>query len=171
MVRAGVLDESDRVELIDGTIVCMLPAEVRHNRTVSNLTRCLSGFMESNEVLVQSTVRLDDFNVVDPDIAVLRRPNSQDEGRLPGPADVLLLIEAAHSSLSKDLGLKQKLYARAGIVEYWVADIENQALIVHREPNGERYDSVQTLRGDQAVSPLSIQGLSVTPAAVFAGAQ
>jgi len=171
MVRAGVLDESDRVELIDGTIVCISPAEVSHNCAVSNLTQCLMGVMVSHEVLVQCTVRLDDFSVVDPDLTVLRRPNNQDEGRLPEPSDVLLLIEVAHRSLSKDLGLKQKLYASAAISEYWVADIENRALIVHRQPNGERYDSVQTLRGDQSVSPLSIEGLSVTPTAVFAGAR
>jgi len=123
--------------------------------------------MESYEVLVQCTVRINDDSVVDPDIAILRRPNSQDEGKLPTPADTLLLIEAAHSSLNKDLWTKSELYAKAGITEYWVADIDNKFLIVHRNPKGDRYQSIQTYSDDESVDAISVDGLSLTPAAIF----
>lgn len=123
--------------------------------------------MVSNEVLVQCTLRINDGSVVDPDIAILRRPNSQDEGKLPSPQDTLLLIEASHSSLHKDLLMKSELYASAQIVEYWVADIENKSLIVHRKPSGDRYHSIQTYRGNDLVQATAVKGLSLTPEAIF----
>lgn len=168
MVEAGVLETSERVELIEGKIICMSPAEVSHNRAISNLTQLLTGYMQVYEVLVQCSLRVNDTSVVDPDITILRRPNSQDQGELPTPEDVLLLIEASHSSLHKDLIMKSELYARAGVTEYWVADIEHQSIIVHRDPSGERYNTIQTYRGDESVKAVAIDGLSLTPAAIFA---
>lgn len=145
----------------------MSPAEVSHNRTVANLNRCFVSVMESHEVLVQSTIRLSDTSVVDPDLAILKRPNSQDAGKLPTPEDVLLLVEVAHSSLKKDLSIKSELYAQASIPEYWVADIENASLIVHRQPKRGRYGSCVTLRGQEQAIPELIAGIGMTPAAIF----
>jgi Uma2 family endonuclease len=59
------------------------------------------------------------------------------------PTYALLIIELAESSLKKDLGLKAKLYARAGIPDYWVVDLNERTIVVHRTPEAGRYTNVQ----------------------------
>jgi Uma2 family endonuclease len=79
----------------------------------------------------------------------------------PGPGDIRLAVEISHSSLRIDLKAKAGLYARAGIREYWVLDVENRLLFVHRDPQAGRYRSPETYSGDEGVSPLA------APDAVF----
>ncbi len=73
----------------------------------------------------------------------------------PTSSDVLLLIEVADSSLSTDRGEKAGLYAEASISDYWVVDIQNRSLIVHRDPKGDTYVEVRTLHEDESITPLS----------------
>ena len=66
-----------------------------------------------------------------------------------------------------DAQLKMRVYAAAGIPEYWVADIENQTLIVHRDPTDHGYALIQQFTGDTSVTASSVTSLTLTPAAVF----
>jgi Uma2 family endonuclease len=86
---------------------------------------------------VQYTMEFDDETVVDPDL-VLMRPDT-DPGRGLRPADVLLLIEVADTSLRTDRGEKALRYARAGIGEYWIVDVEGRRLLILREPGETGY--------------------------------
>jgi Uma2 family endonuclease len=65
-------------------------------------------------------------------------------GERPGPADVLLLVEVADSSLRFDRAVKLPLYARAGIAEYWIIDLKRRAIDVHRDPSGDLYRETST---------------------------
>ena len=80
--------------------------------------------------------------------------------RLPVPADVVLVVEAAETSFRRDQQIKLPVYAAAGIQEYWIADLEREELIVHREPEGNGYRKVETRRGDDVVSPLAAPELT-----------
>ncbi len=71
-----------------------------------------------------------------------------------------LIIEAAESSLRRDQQIKIPIYAAAAIPEYWIADLEREILIVHREPAEGRYASIETLQGDDIVSPVSAPELA-----------
>jgi Uma2 family endonuclease len=79
----------------------------------------------------------------------------------------LLLVEASASSLNHDQQIKLPTYAEAGIQEYWIADLDNERLLVHREPAGARYKSVQTLEGDASISPLAAPDFSLTVRRMF----
>ena len=100
-------------------------------------------------------------NEPEPDAIVLRQPLVESEAANPGPPDVILVAEVSSSTLDYDLGVKAALYASAGIAEYWVVDVRNMRIVVHRDPIGERYASVVAYAADEAVSPLAAKSASI----------
>jgi Uma2 family endonuclease len=95
------------------------------------------------------------INQPEPDIIVLVKPSREFPEHPPQPADLRLVIEISDSTLGFDLKTKAALYARAGIVEYWVFDIPARRLIVHRAPQNGRYQSITVYRTDESVAPLA----------------
>lgn len=91
----------------------------------------------------------------EPDIIVLKRELTHFPSHNPKPEDLHLVVEVADTSLSFDLTTKAELYARAGIVEYWVLDVTGRRLIVHREPKVSGYSSVIVYSEGESVSPLA----------------
>jgi Uma2 family endonuclease len=95
------------------------------------------------------------INEPTPDLIVLRKPGSLIRSGNPQPEDLAMVVEIADSSLAFDLGLKARLYARAGIAEYWVADLNGRHLVVHRKPGAEGYGDVAAYGETEAVRPLA----------------
>jgi Uma2 family endonuclease len=124
MGSAGILSEDDRVELIDGEIVAMTPIGPRHNAAVNRATRAMVLAVGNKAIVqVQGSVRLDLYHEPQPDL-VLLRPRADDyASQLPGPSDILLIVEVADSSSDYDREVKSRVYAKAGIGEYWLADL------------------------------------------------
>jgi Uma2 family endonuclease len=100
-------------------------------------------------VRVQGVVRLDRYSEPQPDLALLRPRPDFYASRQPLPADVLLLIEVADSTLAKDRSVKAKLYARAGIAAYWVVDVAARAVWVHSGPSPAGYQAIRRLGDDE----------------------
>jgi len=167
MIDKGVLGPSNKVELIDGMIVDMSPAGARHNHVLFQLTTLFAPALDRAVVAVQGTLVVAEGQVFDPDFMLLRRKPGGYKTALPTPADVLLLIEAADSSLKRDREIKLPVYAAAGIAEYWIADLDTESLIVHRQPRGDHYAESRTLVGDQSVSPLEPADFSLTVRDIF----
>ena len=137
MGETGILGPADRVELIDGEIFDMSPIGVLHAAIVDALLRHLSrSVAESAVIRCQNPLRLDEFSEPEPDVAILRPRADCYTTAHPGPADVLLVIEVADSSLAYDLGTKVPLYARHGIPEVWVIDAATRQTRVFRQPVG-----------------------------------
>jgi Uma2 family endonuclease len=138
MTEAGILHEDDRVELIGGEIVEMSPIGGRHAACVREMNRLL-GRQVSDELRldVQSPVRLGEQGEPQPDLAVIRARGYGDS--LPTPEDVLLLIEVADTSLAYDRDVKLPLYARAGIAEVWLVDLNAYVIERHTEPSEKGY--------------------------------
>src|SRR6266581_1270330 len=138
----GVLDEDDRVELLDGQIVEMTPIGGAHAACVIRLNDLLSRRSGSDtSVSVQNPVVLAERWEPQPDIAVLRRPGGVAGAWLPSPSDVLLVIEVADMSLERDRGVKIPRYAAAGIPETWLVDLVGNAISLCREPGPGGLDS------------------------------
>lgn len=140
MGEAGILTEDQRVELIEGEIVDMSPMGSRHAGIVKLLNRILAQAVGDLAIVsIQDPVRLSDFSEPEPDIALLRpRPDFYVKSH-PGPRDVLLLIEVADASVRYDRDVKLPLYARHGIAEVWLVDLEGGKITLHTQPEGERY--------------------------------
>ena len=162
MIDKGVLGPDDHVELIGGLIVEMSPAGSRHNHFLGQLNRLFAPIFANGNVVVwvQGTLTVSEGEVYDPDFMLLRPRSGGYKHQLPGPMDVLLVVEAADSSMRRDRQIKLPVYAAAGISEYWIADLDREELIVHREPDGNAYRVVQTFRGEDVVSPLAAPELS-----------
>lgn len=142
MADAGIFNEDSRIELIDGDLIDMSPLGQGHAAVVNRLTRALvMAYGDRAIVSIQNPVRLSLVSEPQPDVAILRcRDDFYDTGEPPGPADVLLLIEVADSSLRFDKTVKLPLYARAGIGEVWIVDLQKRVLDAHRRPAGGSYE-------------------------------
>lgn len=157
MAEAGILGEDDRVELIEGEIVKMPPIGSLHGGTVNALIHLFSKAVgDRTLVSAQNPVRLSDISEPRPDVMLLRpRPDFYRNSH-PTPADVLLLVEVAETSVEFDRSVKLPLYARAGIPEYWLVDLERGVMEVHRSPAGDRYAEVRELRAGARIAPTSL---------------
>ena len=160
MIAAGVLGPKDRVELIEGMIVQMSPQGSRHNHFLIQLNYLFVPLWDRATIAVQATVTIAEGAVFDPDFLLLRRRADGYKSSHPGAQDILLVVEAAESSLSRDQKIKLPVYASAGIPEYWIADLEQETLIVHRDPQPGGYRLIETRRGDDVVSPLAAPDFS-----------
>lgn len=146
MAEVGLLAPDARVELIEGAIVDMAPIGELHIAAVMHLNhRLVEAVGKRALVSVQGAVRLGIHDQPQPDFAVLRLSADAYRKHVPAPADVLLLIEVSDSTLAFDRGAKATLYARHGIAEYWVVDVERSVLHVFREPREGRYEKELTL--------------------------
>lgn len=151
MGEIGILTENDRTELLDGEITRMSPIGSRHAAVVSFLHGCFHDALGRNAVIwSQNPLGLSEESEPEPDLMVLRPRQDQYRKSLPQPADVLLLIEVSDTTLPLDRGPKLSLYARAGITEYWVVDLVNNALITHRAPVGEEYADLLRIDANRA---------------------
>lgn len=162
MTEAGVLNEDSRVELIQGQIISMSPIGAPHSRMVNRLTRLLVPLVGARGIVsVQNPVRLDDGSEPQPDVTILHPRMDQDDAGTPGPADVLLLIEVADSSLGFDRATKLPLYAEAGIRDYWIVNLQERAIEVHRSPEDGRYAQVSRTRPGEPLNILTLPGAAL----------
>jgi Uma2 family endonuclease len=144
--EAGILGEGDRVELLEGQLIDMSPIGPRHALAIDVLTRLLlAAIGEKAWIRAQNPIVLDDASEPQPDFTLVRWPWNGYPHEHPRPADILLLIEVADSSLDFDLGAKLELYARAGIREFWVVDLTSNRVLVHRDLNEGRYNSITSV--------------------------
>lgn len=149
MAEAGIFAEDERIELLDGQLIEMPPIGSRHFHCVNRLNRLLADRAPFEVgISVQNPVRLNDRSEPEPDLVLLRP--GVDESRLPGPDDVLLLIEVADTTLEKDRTEKLPRYAAAGIPELWIVALPEDRIEVYRRPAGNDY-KVRLLfqRGDE----------------------
>jgi Uma2 family endonuclease len=144
MAAAGILHEDSRVELIEGEIIDMTPIGKSHGGTVKYLTRILTETLGRKAIIsVQDPVRLGDFSEPQPDLMALRPRQDFYRTAHPRTGDVLLLIEVADTTLRYDREVKMPLYARYGVVEAWLVDLENRRLEIFRDPSHQGYRGIR----------------------------
>lgn len=169
MGEAGILKETDRVELIRGEIIEMSPIGPRHIAFVNNLNQLLVTRLGGRAIVsVQNPVALEEDTEPEPDLTVLRRRLPPYKEAEPATPDVLLLIEVGDTSLTYDRGTKLRLYAESGIPEYWVVDASAEAVEIHRGPGPGGYAETRRLTGSAAVSPQAFPDIAVPLADIFA---
>jgi len=150
MVRAGILDEHARVELVDGVLVEMTPIGPQHGGALEWL---INHFAKASDgtfrVRVQDAFLTPDGGFFEPDLFLIEPIPGRD--RLPNQA--LLVVEVAYSSRAHD-EWKAATYAAAGVPEYWIVDIDRNELLVHRQPGAGAYASVARFAAGDVVAPL-----------------
>jgi Uma2 family endonuclease len=164
MVRAGIIGRDEHVELIGGQIVEMNPQGTGHIWALSELIGSFAG-RPGTRIIAQSTLELAAWAGPEPDLAVMRVDASR--RRRPVADDVLLVIEVADSSLAHDRNTKAPLYAKAGIPEYWIVDLNGERIEVYREPSEEGYREMRFHVRGERLSPLFAADLTVEVDAVL----
>ena len=163
LIEAGILTTDHRVELIGGKILAMPPMGDNHGDSIVDLNTWLSDRRGQDYVLAcQVTIRLAEGFTPDPDFVLLRYRAAGYRGEnRPTAADVLLVIEVADSSLTRDLGLKSLAYARAGVPELWVVDLPHRQ--VHRlsRPSPEGYQERTTAGEEESITPILVPNLQM----------
>ncbi len=150
MIDAGAFGNS-HVELIDGVLTEMAPSNTNHGRLLMLLGRLLgNAYAQSDFVIYGDIITLfDDSNVRAPDIAVVDRDIG--ERKQLFPADILLAVEIAGSTLAEDLGRKRIDYASSGIRHYWVVDVEGRRTHCYANPQGADYAAIRVVPFGEAV--------------------
>jgi Uma2 family endonuclease len=166
MWEDGIFGPEERLELIEGEILQMSPAGDRHIAFVVNLTHLLvQAVGDRARVSPQNAVRIPPYSAPEPDFAVVR-PRSYVHESLTA-ADVLLVVEVADTSLRYDRTTKLRIYARAGIAEYWIVDANAEAIDVHSSPTEDGYGEHRRLgRGDR-IAPRALPDAVIDVAAIF----
>jgi len=162
---SGVFKD-ERLELVEGELISKMGKNRPHVTAVISmlywLAECFGKSLAEAEGPIDVSPEDNPSSEPVPDVLVLRRDRSTFTSN-PKPEDVSLLVEVADSTLSYDLDVKAPLYARAGIVEYWVLDLHGRRLIVHREPTDGQYASVVSYSEHETLAPLSAPNAQFSP--------
>lgn len=143
MARTGLIDPDARVELIEGEIVAMAPIGTPHGYVVDVLAdRLYEALRGRAHVRVQGALRLSNRSELQPDLSVLRLPSEQYRQEQASASDALLVIEVSDTTLRKDLHVKIPLYARHGVSEVWIIDLEKNCFRFFRSPVDGKYQNV-----------------------------
>ena len=153
----SLFDKESYYELIEGDIFEKMGLKQPHIGIVVLWVAALGQIFGPTSVVSQAPIVVDDTSEPQPDIVVTVRPAEAyiASGEITPAADVRLAIEVSVSTLTYDLGIKALLYARAGIPDYWVSDVANRRLIVHRKPTPQGYASILTLAETERIAPLA----------------
>jgi Uma2 family endonuclease len=147
MFETGVLTGEPRVELLDGELIEVKPMNPPHaSRIVALTERLVEQFKGKARVYCQVTIELPQDGLPQPDFTLVTADVPGDRWALP--SEVALILEIADSTLDDDRTKKMKLYARDGIREYWIVNLVDDQLEVYRDPSGERYNTMFTVKTD-----------------------
>jgi Uma2 family endonuclease len=170
LIDYGVLHEDEPIELLDGRLIVKEPQSSPHMTAVTLVADALrTAFGPGWVIRVQGPVALDDRSEPEPDVCVVS--GSPRDYRDAHPTRPVLVVEVAGSGLRTARRRKAVAYARAGIADYWILNLADRVLEVHREPvvlaetrRHPRYRSSMTLDPHDVVTPLAAPHARITVA-------
>jgi len=140
MIEAGILSDR-RVELLEGDIIAVSSESPLHSKSNSNIAKYLRRKLNGKaEIFEGHPVTLPDSEP-EPDVAIVRIQKDEYGDRHPSGEDIFWLIEVSRSTLARDKNQKKRIYAVAGIKEYWVVDLDAKELIIWKQPKGKDYQT------------------------------
>ena len=165
LVEEGVLEPEDRVELLEGVVVSMSPRNPRHDTVIALVAEALAVAVSQRAAIrVQSSVIIGRYSAPEPDVAVVSGKTR--DYMTAHPSTALLIVEVADSTLPQDRLTKSRLYAAAGVPEYWIVNLRDGCVEVWREPDvaARSYASLTTARTGERIELVALPGASVAVA-------
>jgi Uma2 family endonuclease len=166
----GIFDQQ-RVELIEGELIDKMGKNRPHVDAATMFFGWLIQIFGTRQVNAEAPIDVapedNPTNQPVPDLIVLKPEYKGFRSATPQPRDLALVVEVADTTLAFDFTTKAALYARAGIVEYWVLDVSGRRLIVHRDPRDGRYASVTSYSEQESVAPLAAPNSAFLVQTVF----
>jgi Uma2 family endonuclease len=155
---SGLLDQQ-HLELVEGDLIDKMGKNRPHVNALAVihawLLEVFGNRFVNQEAPIDVSPEDNPSNEPEPDVIVLNRDFWNFQSANPGPQDLHLVVEVADTTLHFDLTTKAGLYARAGIVEYWVLDVQGRRLIVHRHPQSGKYKTIMIYSEQESVAPLA----------------
>ena len=162
MGEAGIFGPNTRLELLEGAIYKLPPISPPHAAGVTYLSFILNRlFARTLIISAQHPIRLDDYSEPQPDIALLNWRDDFYRHAHPQPADVLLVIEVADTTLDSDRRYKLPLYAKAGIPEAWLVNLPDESIELYAEPSDGAYQTTREFKRDEEAHSHTITDLRV----------
>jgi Uma2 family endonuclease len=153
MIAGDVFDEDERIELVEGALVRYAPPRIaEHAYAVWHFPEAIRRRLGARAVLwMQSPVIVSNMTILEPDLTLLRLRQDRYRRR-PVSADVLAVVEIAVTSLARDRSEKLRLYAEAGIPEYWIVDVFGRRIETFRQPAGAAYAVPRAVAGADSIA-------------------
>lgn len=153
LINAGFFAENDSLELLNGVIFEKMPKGTRHSSATDRAARIFYRLLEDRVVIRnQNPVWLDDLSEPEPDIVLAAFDQNDYEDKHPEPTDIFLILEVSDTTLNFDRNAKSLAYARAGIRQYLLLNVNEKTIEDYREPNFDGFQSKQTYRSGQNFS-------------------
>jgi Uma2 family endonuclease len=165
MIEAGVLHESENIELVEGEIVVMAAKGYAHEMVRKALIKAVNPARADADIGLEMTIQFSIDILLEPDVAVfpLGRLRRSDAGFVTiNEGDCSLIIEVSVSSLAYDKGRKAALNARLGVREFWVIDANERRTFVHTGPSGEGWSSIVERNADEVLTTPALPGFAFT---------
>ncbi len=167
MAESGLLS-TERTELLAGYITVMAAKGTPHVTSLQMLAdTCREQLRSIALIRTQDPIQLDEFSLPEPDLAIVRGTVLDYADHHPQPADIYLIVEVADKTLKHDCELKQLLYAQAGLVEYWVLDVQNRQLHIFQQPTPTGYTHHLILTEPNQVALLAFPNFAIDLTAIL----
>ncbi len=165
LIETGFFDENDQIELLNGVIIEKMPKGTKHSSATDRATRIFYRVL-SNQAAIrnQNPIWLDDLSEPEPDIVLAAVDPNDYESKHPTPADIYLILEVSDTTLSFDRNAKSLAYARAGIQQYLLLNINDETVEDYREPGSDGFQSKQTYRREQSFKLVAFPEISLAVA-------
>lgn len=162
MTEVGILPEESGWEIIDGYLIDKMTIGSKHASAVNRLNRILTNLVRDSLIVsVQNPIHIDEYNEPEPDIALLRPRKDFYSESHPTPEEVLLLIEISNSTVEYDRTIKKAIYAEAGIGEFWLVNLQDNAIECFSQPKNGNYRLAMILEKGEAVKSGSVKSLEL----------
>lgn len=147
LIEKGILTKYDRIELLNGMVIEKMPKSPQHCSLTDLVTHLFIRLFEDKAIIRnQNPIWLDDVSEPEPDIVLAIPKEDEYENSHPTPNEILLILEVSDSTLVYDRKTKGEAYARAGIRQYLLLNLQDRTIEDYREPNADGYQSKQTYR-------------------------
>lgn len=162
-IRAGVFHEDERLELIEGDIVAPMPVDPQHALATGLVNDALVAAFAGQDCHIRSEnpIVLPHASQPQPDVVVAVGKRRDYSTQHPSPPEILLLVEVSGSTLAVDRSIKAALYALAGIAEFWIVNLRDRQLEVHRTPQNGIWTQTQVIPATGTIAPLAVPHATV----------
>ena len=172
MIADGTLDENDPVELIEGELLFKVPKNKAHIQATNRLNAWFARVLASGwTVQGRDPVTFSDSDP-EPDAACVTQASMDRPDDKAGPEDIGLVVEVSDSTLGYDRSRKLRMYARAGIVEYWIVNLIDRQIEIYTQPDAAAAEPnfgsrVVRKAGEPITLPAALGGASIDVAALL----
>jgi Uma2 family endonuclease len=162
MAEAGILRPDERVELVEGRILKMYRKTPRHSACTTRINSWMLRRLDDRaEIRSHNPVDLDEFTETEPDVILAKLREDEYATHHPLPTELFLIIEIADLSLEYDRKVKSKLYAKAGVLQYCLVNLNGLQIEDHQNPTADGYSRRQIYAEDQSFNLVAFPEVKV----------